>query len=85
MNIPQAVISEAQHLIDMYGRRFKYLGNHEGLEAWLFVLPDDIDAGFPCLYLYKDNQAVEVCGPEVFDFIGLYTADIEDVAEIDIE
>ena len=85
MNIPEQVINEAQHLINEYGLHFKYLGNHEGQEAWLFVLPDDIDAGYPYLYLYKDNQAMEICGPEVFGFIGLYTDNIEDVAEFEIE
>ena len=74
MNIPEQVINEAQHLINEYGRHFKYLGNHEGQEAWLFVFPDDATVGFPFLYLFKDGEAMEITGLHVFDFIDLYEA-----------
>ena len=35
--------------------------------------------GFPFLYLYKDGEAIEITGPSVFDFIGLYVKDVEEV------
>lgn len=78
MNIPEQVINEAQHLINEYGRHFKYLGNHEGQEAWLFVFPDDATVGFPFLYLFKDGEAMEITGLHVFDFIDLYVKDVEE-------
>lgn len=82
MNIPEAVINAAHDMLERYGGALEYLGDDDGQKAWLLRLPDDLDIGFPFLYLYKDGEAIEVTGPSVFDFIGLY---VKDVDEIEVE
>lgn len=85
MNVPEPVKTEARRLIERYGDSFDYLGNHEGQEAYLFRFPDDATAGFPFLYLFKDGEAMEVTGPDVFGFIDLYTPGVEDADEAGVE
>lgn len=79
MNVPQEVKNAARDLIDQYGESFDYLGNLEGQEAYLFCFPEETTIGFPVLYLFKDEQAIEITGPKVFDFIDLYIKDVEEV------
>lgn len=73
MNIPEQVKTEAKEFIKQYGESFKYLGNIEGQEAYLFLFPEEITIGFPFLYLLKNGEVIEVSGPMVFDFIDYYT------------
>lgn len=79
MNIPEQVIKEAGNMMEQYGGNLEYLGDVDGQKAWLPRLPDDLVIGFPFLYLYKDGEAIEITGPSVFDFIGLYVKDVEEV------
>ena len=83
MKPPKTVIKEAQSLIDRYGDRLKYLGNVDGQQAWVFAFPKDVTVGFPFLYLYANGEAVEVTGPEVFNFMDLYG--VEDVEVESVE
>lgn len=85
MNVPEPVKNEARRLIERYGDSFDYLGSREGQEAYLFRFPDDATAGFPFLYLFKDGEAMEVTGPDVFGFIDLYTPGVEDADEAGVE
>lgn len=85
MNVPEQVKNEARALIKQYGDSFDYLGNHEGQEAYLFRFPDDAIVGFPFLYLFKDGEAMGITGPQVFNFIDLYTSGIEDTDEVNIK
>lgn len=85
MNVPEQVKNEARSLIEQYGESFDYLGNHEGQEAYLFRFPEDATVGYPFLYLFKDGEAVGITGSHVFDFIDLYTSDVEDTEEVGIE
>lgn len=82
MDAPKEVIREAQHLIDDYGNRLKYLGDVDGQKAWLFEFPDDVTIGFPFLYLLNGGEVIELTGLSVFDVIDLY---VEDFGEIGIE
>lgn len=82
MNVPQEVKNAARDLISQYGDSFDYLGNHEGQKAYLYLFPEDATIGFPVLYLFKEGQAIEITGPDVFNFMDLY---VEDVEKVDIE
>lgn len=82
MNIPEQVKNEAREMINQYGGHLEYLGDDNGQEAWLLHFPDDVCIGFPFLYLYKDGEATEVTGPDVFGFIDLY---VKDTGKLDIE
>lgn len=83
MKPPKAVIKEAQSLIDIYGDRLEYLGDVDGQKAWLFAFPDEATVGFPFLYLYADGEAVEVTGPDVFNFMELYGVKDVEVGSIE--
>lgn len=82
MNVPEQVKNEARELMEQYGGSLEYLGDVDGQKAWLLHLPDDVTIGFPHLYLYKDVEAIGITGPSVFDFIGLY---VKDADEIEVE
>ena len=71
MKIPQAVITEAQGLIDQYGCHLDYLGKYEDRDAYLFVFPDDEETGFPFVYLYdsKSDFATEITGFEALNLV----------------
>lgn len=71
MKTPQAVISEAQGLIDQYGCHLEFIGKFENRDAYLFVFPDGEEIGFPFIYLY-DSQidiATEITGFEALDLL----------------
>ena len=74
---PKEILTEAKHLIDVYGNRLKYIGEANGQKAWLFMFPDDVTVGFPFLYLLVKGKALEVTGPSVFDFLDLYAENLE--------
>ncbi len=71
MKAPQAVISEAQGLIDQYGCHFEFLGKFENRDAYLFVFQDDEEIGFPFVYLYDSQTGVatEITGFEALDLL----------------
>ena len=69
MQVPEAVIREAQPLIDMFGSHFEHLGDYEGQGAWLFIYPDNAEIGFPSVFLCKNNDAIEIGGFMAVDII----------------
>jgi len=60
MNIPQQVKNEAWDLIEQYGDSFDYLGKYEGQDVYRFRFPDDVDVGYPVVYLFAGGEALEV-------------------------
>lgn len=73
--VPTAILNKAKDLTAMYGQKFAYLGQHEGRAVWRFCFPEDADTGFPIVYLYGDEKAVEVTGREALDIINLLVKD----------
>lgn len=69
--IPQPVLKAAQNLIDRYGKRLAFLGRYEGQDVYVFSFPDDVETGFPFLYLYDDNRqsVFVITGPKALDII----------------
>lgn len=67
----------------MYGDHFDYLGKFEEADAYMFHFPDDVDTGFPFVYLVKDDDKVEVISEEPALFI--IDLLIKDFDEVEIE
>lgn len=75
MKIPAKISEAARELIAMYGENLAYLGEHDGSAVYQFKFPDDVDTGFPILYLLKDDKVTEVSGFEALKIIGLFVKD----------
>jgi hypothetical protein len=71
MEIPQAVIKQAQSLIEQYGDKIAYIGESEEHEIYQFRLPDDQENGFPIVYLYDAaaNSVEEVGGMRALEIL----------------
>ncbi len=82
MKIPAKVKEAAQYLIDMYGDRVEHLGQYQGAEAFYYHFPDDVDAGFPHVYLLKGDELTEITGFYALEIIGSF---VEDFGEVSIE
>ena len=81
MKTPAKVEAAARYLVEMYGDHIEHLGQYQGAEAFYYHFPEDVDAGFPTVYLWKDNEVTEIS-----DFFALEIIDsfIEDFGEIGI-
>lgn len=75
METPSKVKAAAQYLIDMYGDHVEHLGQYQGAEAFYFRMPDDIDAGFPYAYLWKDDKVTEITGFDALHLLGRFLKD----------
>ena len=71
-DIPQAVIKEAQDLIDRYGLHIDYLGEHKDSDYYMFHFPEGTITGFPFVYVYyrQKDEAIEITGFDALDIIG---------------
>lgn len=69
--IPQPVLKAAKKLIDRYGNRLAFVGKYNGQNVYVFSFPDDVETGFPFLYLYDEKQQTvfTVTGPKTLDII----------------
>ena len=82
METPAKVKAAARYLVEMYGDHIEHLGQYQGAEAFYYHYLEDIDAGFPTVYLWKDNEVTEISDFFALEIIGLF---IEDFGEIGIE
>lgn len=73
-NIPEAVIKEAKDLIERYGESIDYLGEYEEDEVYIFVFPENMETGFPFIYLYDkaSNQAMTITGFKALDILSSF-------------
>lgn len=62
MEIPVKVKQAAHYLVEMYGDHIEHLGNYRGAEAFYYRFSDNVDAGFPFVYLLKDDKITEITG-----------------------
>jgi len=63
-NIPQSVIDEAQDLIQLYGNTLIYRGVYNDCDIYQFVFPENMETGFPFIYLHdvEADQVLEISG-----------------------
>jgi hypothetical protein len=73
-NIPEAVRKEAKDLISRYGESIDYLGEYQDDEAYLFVFPENMETGFPFIYLYDkaSDQAMTITGFKALDILSSF-------------
>lgn len=82
MKTPAKVKAAARYLVEMYGDHIEHLGQYQGAEAFYYHYPEDVDAGFPSVYLWKDEEVTEISDFFALEIIGSF---IEDFGEIGIE
>ena len=82
MEIPAKVRQAAQYLVEMYGDHLEHLGQYQGAEAFYYRFPDDITAGFPPVYLMKDDNLREVGEFEALEIISSF---VENLSESDVK
>ncbi len=70
VKVPQIVKDAAKYLVDLYGDKFDYLGKYEGADAFAFSFPEYLCAGFPIVYLVKDDKVEEISEFLAVDIIG---------------
>lgn len=79
MNIPSQVMNAASELRAMYGEHVEYLGEFQGAQAYYYHFPDDVDAGFPSVYLLKDGELTEISGPFALEILASFFEDVDEV------
>ncbi len=79
MDIPAKVREAAQWLVDRYSGEIVYLGEYEGAAAYMFQFQEDVDTGFPFVYLLNGDKLTEINGPESLDIAGSF---VEDTGEL---
>lgn len=75
MNIPKQIKTAAKSLTDIYGDSFDYLGKYKGKDAYMFRFPDDVDTGFPFVFIHNDNDVTEVTGFDALKIVRLLVKD----------
>lgn len=79
MNIPSQVMNAASELRAMYGEHVEYLGEFQGAQAYYYHYSDDVDAGFPSVYLLKDGELTEISGPFALEILDSFFEDVDEV------
>ncbi len=70
MKIPDVVLQEASEIMEMQEGTIVYLGKiGDGREVYLLKQPIDAETGFPFVYLYDGQSAMEITGFEALDII----------------
>lgn len=69
--IPQPVAEAAKAFCARYGENIVYIGKYKKQDVYMFEFPDDVEIGFPFIYLYNlaTRTVVEVTGADALDVI----------------
>lgn len=73
-NVPKSILNAAS-VSKYYGNNFRYLGQYKGRSAWQYVFPENIDTGYPFVYLYADGHAEEITGTNALHIIESFVKD----------
>lgn len=78
--IPESIKEAAKDLINRFGCKINYIGEHENQHAYLLCFPKGYSTGFPIIYLLSSTGVVkEIKG---FDSLRiLRSVDIKDVGK----
>lgn len=79
MNIPSQVMNAASELRAMYGEHVEYIGEFQGAQAYYYHYPDDVDAGFPSVYLLKGGELTEISGLFALEILDSFFEDVDEV------
>ena len=70
MKIPEVVLKEASETLEMLEETLVYLGKiGDSRDVYLLKQPIDAETGFPFVYLYDGQSAMEITGFEALDII----------------
>ena len=70
MKIPDVVLQEASETMKMLEGTIVYLGKiGDSRDVYLLEQPIDAETGFPFVYLYDGQSAMEITGFEALDII----------------
>lgn len=71
MDIPSAVSSEVQYLLETEGGHIVHIGQYQGHEVYQYCFPDDVSTGYPIVILYhpESGTAYEVPAEDGLDII----------------
>ena len=70
MKITDVVLQEASKALEMLEGTLVYLGKiGDGRDVYLLEQPIDAETGFPFVYLYDGQSAMEITGFEALDII----------------
>lgn len=67
--IPEQIVNAAQDLVGRFGNKLAFIGKQEGNSVYQFRFPDDVNTGFPILFLLKDDKVTEVNGFDALDIL----------------
>ena len=69
--IPMPIIEAANALIERYGQNIGYIGRFQGDEVYVFAFPEEVEIGFPFIYIYKgfSEKVIEITGARALDII----------------
>ena len=79
MNIPSQVMKAASELRAMYGEHVEYLGEFQGAQVYYYHYPDDIDVGFPSVYLLKGGELTEISGHLALEILDSFIEDVDEI------
>jgi len=70
MEAPKAVIKAASgYLKDVPKSKLVYLGKYTGADAFYVKMPDNVKAGYPPVYLFKNAVVRPIYGEQALDII----------------
>lgn len=70
MNTPKAIIKAASGYIkDVPGSKIVYLGKYDESDAYFVSFPNDVDAGYPPVFLFMDSTVRPVYGSDALAII----------------
>lgn len=70
MKIPEVVLKEASETLEMLEETLVYLGKiGDSRDVYLLKQPIDAETGFPFVYLYDGQSAMEITGFDALDII----------------
>lgn len=75
MTTPAKIQEAARCLVEMFGDHVEHLGKYQGAEAYYYHFPDDIEVGFPIVYLLKNEEVTEVSGFDALQLLGRFLKD----------
>ncbi len=75
MSIPSQVKQAAQDLILEYGNNLELLGKSEDQTYYVFKFPEDIDEGFPCVFISNGDDVLLMSGFDALTIINSFIKD----------
>lgn len=69
MKIPEQILHAAQELTARYGNQLVFRGCYNDYSVYQFCFPNDLDTGFPILYLFDGKEVTTIQGSDVFNIL----------------